>query len=556
MEKLSESAERDLLKAIESNPFIMVTDNIRIGRAVTSQRLDNQAVTDNGTAMTVLIMPESSKKAWFDPEAVRAVRSRFEAQMALGTPPSIRFNDLTCPLRQARVLSHKLYHLFDILRAIPEFKDIQILSHPKLSRPPGFHDLEKFISQMHMLRLRPFDESTNAGNIMALRDFLAQLGFNVEDKIIQMTLEMMVPWIGDQLTVARLRGLQWQRQEEPNGYDRLDPFIFIFGWFHGLMCLSSAIFENHRGSAAGLGFLHSVLILCRNGFSNNMRRKRPDYHTVKEYLMHEFEARVRGLWIQGAGKSTLAKLKGWLEDPQRTVDDIEALGQRIQQERISKQAVSFYEIEISESNTKVDDIFRNMLIQNRDLELFWDLRHAIKHGHVGHMEDLLPELLVFFSGSKNSNYAKEMYQLLQVMRHEITPEIRHAIREHCFLVNMEGRHNSFYPIDLRQELNNAGIREFGPAPQGRTSWEDYEKICPLVPFFSKLTRRVQGSVKGIRRQSHIHKVPAWEKDLATLMRDHASTELLTAVPGRELATRILKALPTTRPSAFHISDHV
>ncbi|CUA75521.1 hypothetical protein RSOLAG22IIIB_11805 [Rhizoctonia solani] len=57
IEMLSESAERKMLQAIESRPFIMVTDNIRIGRAVGSQRLDNQAVADNGTAATALVMP-------------------------------------------------------------------------------------------------------------------------------------------------------------------------------------------------------------------------------------------------------------------------------------------------------------------------------------------------------------------------------------------------------------------------------------------------------------------------------------------------------------------
>ncbi|CAE6421588.1 unnamed protein product [Rhizoctonia solani] len=268
-----------------------------------------------------------------------------------------------------------------------------------------------------------------------------------------------------------------------------------------------------------------------------MRKKRPDYHTVKEYLTHEFEARVRGLWMKAAEKSSLEELKAWLEDPQRTVDDVKDLGKRMQQERISKQAVSLYEIEMLDDETDSDPVFLNTLIQNRDLELFWDLRHAVKHGHVGHMEDLLPELLVFFSGSKNSNYAKEMYELLQIMRHETTPEIRHAIREHCFLVNMEGRSDSFYPIDQRQEINNRGILEYGPAPQGRTTWEDYEKICPLVPFFTKFTRHFQDSVEGIQKQSHIHKVPAWEKDLITLARDHAHTKLLTPVSGREFATK-------------------
>lgn len=238
-------------------------------------------------------------------------------------------------------------------------------------------------------------------------------------------MERIVPWIGDELTASRLRGIQWQRQEEANGYDRLDPFIFIFGWFHVAMCLVASIYENHRGSAAGLGITHSVLTLGRCGFGENMRKTWPDYHTVKEFLMHKFEARVRGFWLWGTGAKSLEELKAWLEDPVRTPEDILQVGRRIQTNHVSKQAVTRYQLEMEMGNVKeADPVFLNTLIQVRDMELFWDLNHAIKHGKVGHMEDLVPELLVFFTGGKNKNYARQMYELLQIMRHESTPKIR------------------------------------------------------------------------------------------------------------------------------------
>ncbi|KAG8787859.1 hypothetical protein FRC12_015167 [Ceratobasidium sp. 428] len=121
LSSLSESVREAALAAIQKMPFLIAHDNIRIKQGVRSQRHDNQTITDNGTAMTVFILPESSRPAWEDPEAVRALQSHVERMRALGTPLRITFNHLVCPLREARIMSHKLYHLLDILRAVHEY---------------------------------------------------------------------------------------------------------------------------------------------------------------------------------------------------------------------------------------------------------------------------------------------------------------------------------------------------------------------------------------------------------------------------------------------------
>ncbi|KAF8594259.1 hypothetical protein BDV93DRAFT_565624 [Ceratobasidium sp. AG-I] len=370
---------------------------------------------------------------------------------------------------------------------------------------------------------------------MVIMEVLRQTGLDSGDKLVRLALERIIPWIGDELTAARCQGLKLQRQEEGNTYDRLDPFIFIFGWFHTLMCLASSTFENHRGSAAGLGFSHSVLVLSRCGFSENMRSTRPDYHTVKELLQHEFEARVQGLWLWATDTTSLEELREWLECPDRTPDDIYHAGERIQRERVSKSAVSLYRCEMEDSLVDATDpVLFNTLIQNRDLLVFWDLVHDVKHGHVGHMEDLLPDLLVYFAGGKHAHYAKQMYELLQLLNHECTPAIRYAILENCFLVNTAGRPNSFYPIDKRQELNNAGIRAYAPPPQGGSTWEQYEQMSVLVPTYAEIVKHVETSITRGRR-SKIHKDPPWERDVMVLLNDQAKTNLHNSVPSRALA---------------------
>ena len=55
------------------------------------------------------------------------------------------------------------------------------------------------INQMHMHRVRPYDETTYVGSIQGLQDFLQQLGFNIEDKIrtLQAALSVYVVYNGE-----------------------------------------------------------------------------------------------------------------------------------------------------------------------------------------------------------------------------------------------------------------------------------------------------------------------------------------------------------------------
>ncbi|KAG8692809.1 hypothetical protein FRC09_010940 [Ceratobasidium sp. 395] len=257
------------------------------------------------------------------------------------------------------------------------------------------------------------------------------------------------------------------------------------------MCLVHAIFECGRGSLAGVGFIRSVLKLGRAGFSDNMRRKRPDYHNVVEFLMHEFEARVRGFWMWVTGTHSVEELVAWINHSDRTAQEILELGNRLQAHRISSQAVSEYRQSLDQDG---DEVFLGTLVTTRDLMLHWDLHHAVKHGHVGHMEDMLPELLFYFTGAGNKNYARQMYEILQLLHHKTTPAIREVIRSHCWLVNMSGRHDSFYPVDMRQEHNNAGIRRHGPPPQGGSTWEEIGTASSIIPTFMSVVEQVEDSV--------------------------------------------------------------
>lgn len=413
-----------MIEAARNFPIMFCHNNIRIKFPVRSQRGDHLSVADNGTAMTIIILPEAARAAFEDQEAIRVLRESLVSARALGTPPALSWTDLSNTDRRSRVFRHRLFHLLDILRSIPGLDQSSILQNHILHRPESWHTLPhgpEHRTKMYMLATKPIDESTYSSNVQVINECLRQLKLDRGDPLVRLTLERMMPWVGDDMTVQRCRHVQWFRQEERNGYDRLDPFIFIFGWFHAQMCLVHSVFECSRGSPAGLGLMRSVLKLGRAGFTEDMHKKRPDYHTVVELLMHDFEARIRSLWMWATGTASLEELIAWVQDPNRTAKQILEVAQRIQSQRVSSQAVSECRQHLGEHK---DEVLLGTLITTRDLMLHWNLRHAVKHGHVGHMEDLLPELLIYFTGAGNKNYAQQMYEILQLLYHETTPAIR------------------------------------------------------------------------------------------------------------------------------------
>ncbi|KAF8598607.1 hypothetical protein BDV93DRAFT_561113 [Ceratobasidium sp. AG-I] len=402
------------------------------------------------------------------------------------------------------------------------------LGFPSFPDEPGPQQLphgKEHRSEMYMLPTVNIDESSYGGNIQVIQYTLAYLGLSTGDRKIELDLEHLIPWIGDQATTQCCRGAQSFRAECRNGYDRLEPFRFIFGLFHCQMALSAGVFEASRGTSSGSTFARDVIHLSRRGMNTNMNKTRPNSHIVDEFLLHEGEAQRHLIAQQQHIETHLSQAKravtAWIEA--HGAEDVLKLATSIYSKHASSGAL--YRLEHSNST---DDVQPTTIVQNRDLMLYYALRTAVQHGRIDWIEDLLWELLVFFSGSGNSNYAKEVYEFLQFITYECSPELKAEILKHSLLVNMAGRGDSFYPINQRQEHNNAGIRDYAPPAQHAT-WEQYEKISPVIPFYLNL-------VKHVEEQLHIHKDPKHEHDVLVLMRSHKGMEMHTDVPGRKIVT--------------------
>jgi hypothetical protein len=67
---------------------------------------------------------------------------------------------------------------------------------------------------------------------------------------------------------------------------------------------------------------------------------------------------------------------------------------------------------------------RQLIMWNRNVLHYIILDHAIRHGDIGLMEDMLPVLLFRFLGGSNKNYAIEVLELLQGLHREWPSEVK------------------------------------------------------------------------------------------------------------------------------------
>lgn len=161
---------------------------------------------------------------------------------------------------------------------------------------------------------------------------------------------------------------------------------------------------------------NDIILLSREGLQKLEGRKVKDYHTVDEFLLHECEAHLQGLFMHLTDCDSGNKLAAW--GAAHTAEDVFNVAKTMLRHHASSAAL--------ELNDSGGELRRVIIMRQRELLLYSSLRRAYKHGDVDRVEALLPELLIYFTGSGSGNYAQEVFEFLQLITHECTPEIRYA----------------------------------------------------------------------------------------------------------------------------------
>ncbi|KAJ7274776.1 hypothetical protein C8J57DRAFT_1177633 [Mycena rebaudengoi] len=523
--QLSDSAMQDVRARIQKSPFSISHDNADFPLRVFSQRLHNQSHFVSGVAGTIWILPA---RAALSLQANRLL----QVHRALACSEMFDFADVLYgdPAADARMEAQNTHFVLRLLLDSPEFADYPGHGTAALDPPPPVHKLQtgpENATHDFILGTESFEVASYDGVVRAMHQFFRQLHLDTEDEQRKTALERVIPWLGDQLTVERLRGLWKYRHEDYNSFDRLDYMIPVFGWFHLVMAFANSLHKQYLGTSANVGGLRQGFdVLNRKGLISQAT-KGPFWHNLDEAIKHISEAHFRACWLALGKVKTLSELKT------KTPTQLRSMASQLIREYASRAALARLDHmpEADQDQTK-----RQWTMWNSDVLPYLQLRDAIKVGDIGRMQDLLPTLLFRFAGGGNSKYTLEVLELLQGLKREWPDDIRTYITEFCWLMSRDGVENTFLPFDLGQEQNICDIkvtyRSMGPG----ATMEYVKKVSPAIPTLRKLQRHMENQFKTVARGAY-HGTPDKEKDVAKLTSQYIESKLYLETKGRGVSNK-------------------
>ncbi|KAI0368261.1 hypothetical protein BV20DRAFT_1054231 [Pilatotrama ljubarskyi] len=519
---ISEKSMEELQKVIHLLAWWLAYDNVNFAFQVFAQRLANQSHFDSGTSGSVFIKPHA-------PPPLTLSSAALQEQRHTGRQNPITLNDIVMLEVAAapRIHAHIVHIVLRTLLDCPEF-DLETYSNPTHSAfapsPPVSclpHGPEH-ITKQYVLGTVHIDEASYDGTDDLIKEWMRQLKLDRMDEQQRTGLERVLVWIGDQLTVDRLRGLANYRCEDANGYDRLDWLVVVFGWFHALMAFANSLHRQYFGSTSGWGLRQAFALLNRKGLQN-VKIKGNFYQHLHEGILHVAEARLRDCWRKVAGVEALSDLR------KLPPEHLQALAERLVHELTSNDAVEGLE---NAMDGQKDDVLRQSVMWNRDVLYYILLHRSMQIGDVGMMEDLLPHLFFRFAGGGNHKYAVEILELLQGLHREWPAEVKDFVRQNCWLVNLSGAPDEFQAIDLVEEHTVKDVKVTYRPKGPNAFWELMKARAPAIPTLRSLDDYISSEFRTIY-QGVSHTDPSKEQDVQHLYEFYRKAGIHDYQPGRD-----------------------
>jgi len=402
---------KEVIEKMKTHQWLISHDNVNIPFRVFSQRLDNQGEFGNGTAATVYIKPQAAHFSASISQALKDQRKQ-GSENPLTELDILDLGDASFP----RIEDQEIYLVLKFLTCSPEFdmktysrKDSEIF-HP----PAPVLQLDKDdVGLQYLLGTVNIPEASYEDHDRLIDEWFNQLGWTTVAQRMKVALEKVVSWVGDQLTVDRLRGLFRMRAEDENSFERLDFSVFVFGWFHLQMAFAKSLHQQYLGTARTRGLHHAFQLLEKKGLTKALT-KGPFHHDLEEAIYEVAEAHIRLDWLKISGSEKLSDLRKF------NPEELHQLAVQLVRKRASSAALD--EMRMKPEN-KRDEELVNVIMWNRDVLQYIVLDEAMRSGDVGLMEGMLPHLFIRFTGGGNGNYANEVLELLQGIHREWPAEI-------------------------------------------------------------------------------------------------------------------------------------
>ncbi|KAF8878326.1 hypothetical protein BD779DRAFT_1447822 [Infundibulicybe gibba] len=519
---LSKHAMDALRQRIHEAPYIISHDNVNIPLRVFSQREHHQSHFMSGCAGTIWVLPgiaplSSGSNRLLQEHRANMSNEPFPFAEVLKGSPEV----------DQRMREQNIHLILSVLMNSPEFEGYTHRDDPILQRPPPVHQLpygKEHIVEQYILETAPIEEASYDGNDKIVEEWFRQLGLDSPDEKIRTGLDRVLVWIGDQMTVDRLRGLWRYRFEDDNSFDRMDYMIPTFGWFHLVMAFAVSLHRQYLGTSAAVGKLKQAFDMLNRKGLLTPGSKGPFWNDLDEALRHISEGHFRTCWLTITGTGDLGELK------EKPPQELREFASCILDEYASRAAI--VKLQMSLPPGKQDLIKEQHIMWNSDILPYLNLTDAMKHGDVGRMEDLLPTLMFRFAGGKNPKYTIETLELWQQLHREWPEEVRNFVREHCWLINRSGEPDGFLAIDLGQEQNIKDIkvtyRSFGPG----ATFKYLHDISPAIPILRTIQRHMEDEFKTLTRGAK-HRTVSKEEDVKTLTQQYLANKLYVTEAGRK-----------------------
>ena len=489
---LSKSAMDEVHQRIKAQPFFISYDNVNVPLRVFSQHLHNQSHFQNGCAGTVWILPSECALL---PSINRSLQEARRTTTPFDLTSLINGN----PEAEQRLRAQYIYQILLVLLNSPEFQDYPAThrNHKLLSPPPPVHELpigEDARNLQYMLETAPIEEASYDGNDKVIAEWFRQLRLDSELEQKRTGLDRILVCCGDQLTMDRLRGLYKFRSEDFNSFDRMDYIVLSPGWFHLIMAFASSLYKQYYGASNSVGQLRHAFDLLHKRKMSSPASKGPFWNDLDEAIRHISEAHFRACWLE------LTRVKKLEELKKKSPEELQSFAVEILDRFASMSALVGLRQRFPASD-KRDLVQENSVMWNTDILPYLELTAAMKRGDVGRMEDLLPTILFRFAGGGNFKYTVEILEMLQGLHGEWPPEVREYVMRHCWLVNREGRRDSFVAVDQAQEQNIKDIkvtyRSFGPG----ATWSYLQTVSPAIPTLRAVQRHFESEFGTLTRGS-------------------------------------------------------
>ncbi|KAI0693371.1 hypothetical protein BC835DRAFT_1415991 [Cytidiella melzeri] len=499
LEQIGDRNHQDMLHDIHvlSLPISGGHDNLNLGFKTYEQRSDNKSHFDSGCAATIYTFAH--------PTCVAPDAKAFQQQWHEGAKNPITSLDiLDAEIRGAeRLYQENKRIVLKILMMSTEFAFATYTqrTHSVFVGPPPVLQLpigREHATRQYMLKTVHKEEASLDGNDKCMKEWFLQMRLDDTETRKSLALNKVIPWIGDQLTVCRLRTLKKLRSWDLNWWDRMEVILELFGWFHAQIYQEHSIIKQHYTTTKGMGLKHAFDELERKGLGSPSVQG--NYHqTAREALKHVTMAHVQDLWQLVGDVQDLTELRT------KTPEDLDAIAAKIVTDYASTNALTKLDTLPREEQ---DDLFKNAVMYCRDGLDYWNFDDAMLSGDVGRMELLLPRLLYRYHGGGNCKYTIEILELFQSILRE---------------------KDAFLAYDMVQEHNIRDIKYTFMVLGPFATWEYIHKISGSIPTQRKVKDHVEANFNHFRRGKS-HTTPEAEKDIKNLQAAYKNAKVHVHYP--------------------------